>query len=911
MRMRFLVVLFSLLTIALYAQEAVPDTTAPIALIPQTAMKINAGQLATAPFRGVNAALAQVPGVVQIDGHLHMRGGRSDEIGFYVEGLNVNRPMGGTNSLPLIHNAIESVTVYTGGAPAHLGGHLSGAVETRLKTGGDKLKLTGEIISDDFWAIKDDRGAYEVLGIDELYSFGYNDYVLTLGGPVPKTGGRLKFFIAGQAWNQASEASWYEGFIQDSLRLTKTWYDRNVKPVTDTLDLYIDSPPGRIPGKRNGGHKVNASLVYDQQPLNVRAGFFYAFQKNRTSSTYPGAFHDVTGATQPYVESWRTTAVTLALNHQVSPSFSYSVHGGLWHRLYEGKDGQWGDDFIKYGDPALNPALLDASLARSFPLPFDDQFKVWYPGTPWNNYQKNNERRLQIGLDLSKVVTPAWTVNLGGKYAKETIRRYSLNAFALYNRLLDVEEERAWGHQYTEYDIYAALFPRMIGYDWSGNEVDDDMIVGTWQGVYRETPINIRNKPMTPLHVSAYVENRLQLKDLSLSATLRLDHFRTGWWSIKDWKYLHEQPGCVLDDEKDIGKEKQRSYVTPRVALSVPVGRNSYFHAQAGRYVQAPDATETWASRGYTVLLNRIFKAGYFSPSPNPNLRPLKSTLIEGGVDLALGRSARLDLTVFHKDNTDLLTRRSIVPISTAYRAPTVALNKDFSQAVGLSARLSFRPNRHVQGHVFYSCTRAIGTGANVSSHNDIALWEEWPHFPNHPYPLDFDVRHQLRATLQANTFAGEGPSLFGVHWLEQLSLHATGYIRSGAPYTPIAINSSYSEVYDYNCPQPSAAMNSGRLPWLCQVDVHLGRRFTVGPVQAEVYLWALNLFNMKNMVDVFRQTGRPETDGWLSSTAEGKKKIQDRGQDWLNWYNAVLTDCGSFGWQPPRQLRLGVRVEI
>jgi len=855
----------------------------------------------------VNAAVALVPGVVQIDGNLHMRGGRADEIGFYVDGLNVNRPIGGANSLPLIHNAIESVTVYTGGAPAYLGGHLSGAVETRLKTGGDKLKLTGEIVSDDFWAIKDDRGAYEILGIDELYSFGYNDYVLTLGGPVPKTGGRLKFFIAGQAWNQASEASWYEGFYQDSLQLTETWYDRHYNMVTDTLDLYIDAPPGRIPGKRNGGHKVNASLVYDQQPLKVRAGFYYAYQKNRSSSTYPGDFHNVTGDRQPYVESWRSMAATLRLNHRVSPTFSYSVHGGLWHRLYEGKDGKWGDDMMKYGDPALNPGLLDASVTRYFPLPFDDQFKVWYPGTPWNNYQKNNERRLQVGLDLSKAMNPAWTVNLGGQYAKETIRRYSINALWLYNRLLDVA---AYPDAYTEYDIYAALFPRMIGYDWLGNAVDEDMIVGTLQGVYKETPVNIRNKPMTPLHVSAYVENRLQLKDLSLSATLCFDHFRTGWRSIEDWKYLHEQPGGVLDEAHDIGKEKQHSYITPRVALSLPVGRNSYFHAQAGRYVQAPDVVETWGMRGYSVFLNRLFKAGYFTPSPNPNLRPLKSTLLEGGVDLALGRTARLDLTVFHKDNTDLLTRRQIVPISTAYRAPTVTVNGDFSQVVGLSARLSFRPNQHVQGQAFYSCTRAIGTGSKVDSHNDIAWAEEEPRFPKHPYPLDFDVRHQLRATLQANTFAGEGPSLFGVHWLEQLSLSATGVIRSGMPYTPIAIKYWYSEVYTYNTPQPSAAMNAGRLPWLCQVDVHLGRRFTVGPVQAEIYLWALNLFNMKNIIDGFRQTGRPETDGWLL-TSEWQKKHAEKGQDWHNWYNAVLTDCGSFGWQPPRQVRLGVRFEI
>jgi len=89
-----------------------------------------------------------------------------------------------------------------------------------------------------------------------------------------------------------------------------------------------------------------------------------------------------------------------------------------------------------------------------------------------------------------------------------------------------------------------------------------------------------------------------------------------------------------------------------------------------------------------------------------------------------------------------------------------------------------------------------------------------------------------------------------------------------------------------------------------------LGKSFDVGPVQAEVYLWALNLLNSKAAVDGFGQTGQPDSDGWLL-TAKGRQKIRDRGQDWRNWYNAILTDCGSFGWQPPRQVRLGVRFEI
>ena len=73
----------------------------------------------------------------------------------------------------------------------------------------------------------------------------------------------------------------------------------------------------------------------------------------------------------------------------------------------------------------------------------------------------------------------------------------------------------------------------MIGYDWLGNEVDENRVVPTWKGAENGAMINIRNAPMTPQHMAFYLEDAISLEDISLRVGLRYDEFRTGWWSIE------------------------------------------------------------------------------------------------------------------------------------------------------------------------------------------------------------------------------------------------------------------------------------------------------------------------------------------------------------------------------------------
>ena len=73
------------------------------------------------PIRGVDNIFAVTPGVVLQDNQIFIRGGRQDEVGFYLEGSNITDPMVGGRQVTLVQDALEEINVQSGGYNAEIG----------------------------------------------------------------------------------------------------------------------------------------------------------------------------------------------------------------------------------------------------------------------------------------------------------------------------------------------------------------------------------------------------------------------------------------------------------------------------------------------------------------------------------------------------------------------------------------------------------------------------------------------------------------------------------------------------------------------------------------------------------------------------------------------------------------------
>ena len=111
---------------------------------------VEAEDLEILPFRGVGQVFNLQPGVVLDEGTLHIRGSRSDEIGYYVDGASVRNPVTGGMAVHLIDEALQEIQLQAGGFNAEYGGANAGIILQGLRTGSPDWQVGVLSERDDF-----------------------------------------------------------------------------------------------------------------------------------------------------------------------------------------------------------------------------------------------------------------------------------------------------------------------------------------------------------------------------------------------------------------------------------------------------------------------------------------------------------------------------------------------------------------------------------------------------------------------------------------------------------------------------------------------------------------------------------------------------------------------------------------
>lgn len=124
-------------------------------------------------------------GVVAVGNDIHIRGGRSYENSYLVDGISIQDPYtGGTSGLTVTAGAIEEFEVLTGGFNAEYGQAMSGVVQVKTKEGSvDRYHGRLSYKTDDF-------------GLFESTNFNSDVTEIQLSGPLPLTR-KTSFFASG------------------------------------------------------------------------------------------------------------------------------------------------------------------------------------------------------------------------------------------------------------------------------------------------------------------------------------------------------------------------------------------------------------------------------------------------------------------------------------------------------------------------------------------------------------------------------------------------------------------------------------------------------------------------------------------------------------------------------------------
>jgi outer membrane receptor protein involved in Fe transport len=331
----------------------------------------------------------------------------------------------------------------------------------------------------------------------------------------------------------------------------------------------------------------------------------------------------------------------------------------------------------------------------------------------------------------------------------------------------------------------------------------------------------------------------------------------------------------------------------PRIGVSFPVTDQALFFASYGVVSQRP-SSRTFASLGALSGTGGI---------NNTNLKPEKTTKYELGFRQRIGARAALTISGFFHQIENLIQKREVrgatPSVYTSYE------NVDFGTVKGIEFGFDLRRTNGFSANLNYTLSFADGTGSGDATTSTITWVDETP--PNFISPLDFDQRHKFNASIDYRLGQGEGPTIFGAKLLENFGVNVLATSGSGFPYTTVI--EPFNLAGAARATRPSGGINSSRMPWQSRIDLRVDRRFPLGGRSSvTAFLWVENLLDQVNTNNVWRFTGLPDDDGFLS-TSEGGRAVAQGVPAFEELYQHRTRNTGSVG--IPRQTRLGVRVDF
>ena len=153
------------------------------------------------PVQELEDVLVIQAGVTQgRDGSIHIRGGRTEEISYMVDGVQVSDGFSGEIAVEVENNSVQELQVISGTFNAEYGRALSGIINIVTKDGGDELKGTVTAWVGDYYST--DTDVYPK--IDDFDPTGTFNGQFSLEGPIPFTNKNLTFFLTGRYYKDDS-----------------------------------------------------------------------------------------------------------------------------------------------------------------------------------------------------------------------------------------------------------------------------------------------------------------------------------------------------------------------------------------------------------------------------------------------------------------------------------------------------------------------------------------------------------------------------------------------------------------------------------------------------------------------------------------------------------------------------------
>ena len=564
---------------------------------------ITGDEIANQPLRGYQDAVAQQSGVVnfklnidneaQNNNTLIIRGGRPNEVAFYVDGFSQQDPLTGVSTTAISPASIEEIVVQTGGFNAEYGRINSGVINVVTKEGTDQYFGTLEGILGDYsnW----DQASKLVSA--------------TVGGPLSSSMKQVNFFLSGERrdledrrpsriTSEVTDPS-QPGLFEDGVlpsNSSKTW-----------------SGIGKISWNPTPEQTLRLGGTYNQDDWQQYQNAY------RFNLEHAPRFRD-----QNY-------SIYGTWNHTVNPKSYYEVKANYFSTDRIRGDGVYFDDLERYAFPKDkgNPTFSDEAL-------------FWYGSDNpsgahvWDDFLHRNSSYMGLAVNYANQVSSSMQLKFGGDYQSHKLRYYDhYFPTQLYQILKSSTGADSLAPDDTDnVDRY--------GYDAFGNKIEsgqDGPKKPKVASLYAQS-----NYERLGLVVNAGLRY-----DYLTPSTQALVSESTPLYS--DSQDSTNSPTTL--DPSDLEDSKVYRRLSPRLGIGFPISDRTLVHVNYGKFFQQPNLQDLYVS--YAFLEHKIRTGGYFVGFGNPNLKPELTTAYEFAIAHTPTDQTRIEAAIYYKDVKDLV----------------------------------------------------------------------------------------------------------------------------------------------------------------------------------------------------------------------------------------------------------------
>ena len=843
--------------------------------VTQSEAIISSEELEGMPVTEVSEVLRLQGGVtVDSDGGIHMRGGRTSEVSYMVDGVPMSDLYDGGIGVQIENDNIQELQVISGTFNAEYGRALTGVVNMVTKDGGNQFEGSLHTYAGDYQSSDKIYNNLNNLDLEDDYSVS-----ASLSGPILKD--KVTFYSSGRV-NQSK--GWLNGLQTFTIYGDTIFKDQN-------NNRYLDGNEEQKDPYYKGLNWHSSWSTQNKVTFNLLKGTTFKINtilNSRESQDYNFALQLLEDA--QITNFNRGRFLGLSISHTLSPTSFLQVNVSENKYNYESYLFEDPLDNRYITPDSLFLARLENRIPEHIIEQYGDQVQYFpayslYRAGVDNRRFKRETKTNNYKLDFTSQINKYNQVKLGLDFSSHSLMldTYSLLDSTLTDQVYTpiIPDKESFTRSYyvrkpTEFAIYAQ---DKIEYG--------DMIIN----------LGLRYESFNP---NAKIPNNIHepyIKDprnpaLDTLSNVELENINWGDISYteidsngNEVSYTYADYYSRFNDQPNLNQKTGwwknttvKSLLSPRAAVAYPISDKGVIHFAYGYFFKIPDFSLLYDETDYK-LSETGSNFGIFG---NPDLEPETTVSYELGLKQEVALNTRLELKAFYRDARNYVS--SGIPIDLGDgKAYYTFVNKDYSNSRGIIVTAYRRFSNFIGGQLDYTYQVAEGANSNPVEEFGAVLAGNEP--TRSIIPLDWDQTHSLNGSIFAN--------------YKEWGANTVFQFGAGYPYTPQITNyESQGEVLS-----TVLLRNSRRKPSTFRVDVKLHRGIKIGDLNGKFYIRIQNLTDRRNHISVYGDSGKANQT-IEQARAQAISPFEPMRPNTLeqffnrpDWYD------------PPRQIQMGLQI--